>query len=931
MPDRSVLIRSAIALAALVASTALYAAPTVTGMQLISEMRVSRTVFDYTYKVTIQNDATARQDVAAQVATVGAGTSIQDGAVTVGGLAANQQVTPTDTVTLRHDRLQPFSQAAISWTFTGTEVSPLPSGNPPQGILVPGSPTASLSTAMPDYEVPNLKIPLSEIATDTETGNRIVRTALHVAFREDATVAEANSFLNSINGRIAISIEGVEVVSVRIPDPGSLEALYALIEAIEAHPAVDVVLPDILLQQGAVPAPSYISSELDHHLAIRAAAAWNARQALIYPSSNRPAFVIFDNFGMGVPLSPDTQVVWPNQNNANSFFSTSCLETDKNGQLTCNGHGYSVAGIVAGSFGGIGPDENVTGMYPSEVGKKTELPGYGIDVNLLAAIGRPEKIVKILRNIQKDIENNAIPSKRIVLNTSWWWDKISDSNSIKAGVLWLRMLRRGQARFQMTLEDRLFHAAIAGNGEGSPAPNVAPWNPAALWDQTILGVKPTGNTLVVENRMVIPGSLVPVPTAAIPGCLHHTSNRQGNISAIGSRQDPNQEGVTSFALPGLGTRTDFGTSYSAPQVAGLAAYLWTLRPDLTGPQVAQIIKAHARQPSSCSEIVPQTPAIDAYATILSADEGFTGKHPARLAILDVSGHPPLAEGDGVFDELDTQKFLDAIFADTAGQAIDYSRYDLNGDGFTGGSGTEKINLDMSYDANGGSTYSVLTSAPNGLPLRLDESRVTDFDVLCYYVNSPLFPQAKLGLFEQQLQAIRALQGHANVTCTKPIAATITLSDSLAGWVGMPGTAMVDDLRATSKASFQAFGNNNCTFGERGGPIFSSTVDADAVFFGAWNASNVPAQSFPSINRRNCSSFVAYKNLGTNAQKLWINATGRAVAFTGFSTFDWEYQTRLLSDGTTTTCQVGVVPNSGNFSPTLTTSNCVGQVLFAPAQ
>lgn len=957
MPDRSVLIRSAIALAALVASTALYADPTVTGMQLVSEKRISRTVFDYTYKVTIQNDATARQDVMAQVAAVGAGTSIQDGAVTVGSLTANQQVSPADTVTLRHDRLQPFSQAAITWTFTGTVVPPPPNGNPPQGILVPGDPTASLATAMPDYTAPDGTVPPSQISTDPQSGARIIRTALYVAFRVNITVAEANAFLTAINGRIGVSLAGNGAVSVRIPDPGSLAALYNLIESFNGHPAVDIVLPDALpeqLEMPQAPISANTLSYLDHHLAVRGAAAWNARSALAYSSSKGPVFLIYDVFGAGAPSTAGTQISW-----ATGLFSPICtLGTDSQGNSFCTGHGYHVAGIVAGNFGGVGAVGEVTGMYPSASNDQpsTALPGYALDYNLLQ-FGVKTRIAQILKFLETQFLLPTSPlyqRKGIVLNTSMGEISLACSQDTDEGVagaharLWLRLLRGGDGSVVSPLEDRFFHSAAAGNvgkcgfadaalaSRLEVAKFASSWNAAALLDIATLDVPPIQNTLVVENRGVAPGvsGLFPLAIPASSGCTSASSYIQGNISAIGSRLDNSQPGIWSFVGPSGPAGGKTGTSMATPQVAGLAAYLWALRPDLTGPQVANRIQANART-TPCPGDRSTNSVIDAYATILSSDDSFSlGQYPARLAILDVAGLSPLATGggDGAFDELDTYAFLSAFFRDpAAGQVVDYSRFDLNGDGFTGGSGTEKVNLDMSNDANGGSTYSVLTAAPNGLPLMLDESRVTDFDVLCYYVNSPMFPQDRLGLFEQQLQAIRALPGRANVTCTKPVAATITLSDYLPGWVGMPGTAMVDDLRATSKASFQAFGNNNCTFGERGGPIFSSTVDADAVFFGAWNASNVPAQSFPSINRRNCSSFVAYKNLGTNAQKLWINATGRAVAFTGFSTFDWEYQTRLLSDGTTTTCQVGVVPNSGNFSPTLTTSNCVGQVLFAPAQ
>lgn len=137
---------------------------------------------------------------------------------------------------------------------------------------------------------------------------------------------------------------------------------------------------------------------------------------------------------------------------------------------------------------------------------------------------------------------------------------------------------------------------------------------------------------------------------------------------------------------------------AAPQVAGLAAYLWTLRPNLTGSQVAQIIKVPDREPDICND---GSHVIDAYATILSADTGFgADEHPARSAILDVLNEPPLV-GDPALDlvfgdcaiksphvvafgDCEVAAFLANLMKPNAGKVADYSRYDLNGDGFTGG-------------------------------------------------------------------------------------------------------------------------------------------------------------------------------------------------------------------------------------------------------
>jgi len=100
--------------------------PSVSQLTLISEVRVGRTVFDLTYKVTVQNDSTGRTGVTATLQQVGQGTAIRDGVSLVGDLAANATVSPNDTITVRHDRLYPFSQAAFVWSFSGGIAAGLP-------------------------------------------------------------------------------------------------------------------------------------------------------------------------------------------------------------------------------------------------------------------------------------------------------------------------------------------------------------------------------------------------------------------------------------------------------------------------------------------------------------------------------------------------------------------------------------------------------------------------------------------------------------------------------------------------------------------------------------------------------------------------------------------------------------------------------------
>ena len=101
-----------------------FAAPTVTKITLVSEKRIARTVFEYTYRLNLKNDDTPRNNVSATLKTVGIGTSIVDGQVNVGNLAANAVVIPLDTFTIRHDRAKPFQVGALVWAFSSSPPPP---------------------------------------------------------------------------------------------------------------------------------------------------------------------------------------------------------------------------------------------------------------------------------------------------------------------------------------------------------------------------------------------------------------------------------------------------------------------------------------------------------------------------------------------------------------------------------------------------------------------------------------------------------------------------------------------------------------------------------------------------------------------------------------------------------------------------------------
>lgn len=92
--------------------------PLVTRYDLVSSSRVSRTVFDYTYRLTLEvRSATFPTGATLTVQSSASSTVVTDAAVSTGPLAAFTTVSPTDTFTIRQDRTVAFDGTALTWAI----------------------------------------------------------------------------------------------------------------------------------------------------------------------------------------------------------------------------------------------------------------------------------------------------------------------------------------------------------------------------------------------------------------------------------------------------------------------------------------------------------------------------------------------------------------------------------------------------------------------------------------------------------------------------------------------------------------------------------------------------------------------------------------------------------------------------------------------
>lgn len=202
------------------------------------------------------------------------------------------------------------------------------------------------------------------------------------------------------------------------------------------------------------------------------------------------------------------------------------------------------------------------------------------------------------------------------------------------------------------------------------------------------------------------------------------------------------------------------------------------------------------------------------------------------------------------------------------------------------------------------------------------------------INPTLFPP---GAYQLQV-ALTSITGqqssHLLTFNVGGASAILMVPDTFSGWSGLPATINLTDFVPKTVVQFQLSANSStCGGGERGAPLYSAAVPPDAVFNAAITVTGVPfISSGPGINRRNCSSFVAWKpvpnpaNAGQVKNRIWINGTGRGQSFNPTVTLDWESQVRFDSGdpwtGQGRSCVGGTVPNSGVFVQAWSSSNCV---------
>lgn len=592
---------------------------------------------------------------------------------------------------------------------------------PPRSTLaqIPGDSAARARTS-----VPSVGPVIASIDDNDRDG--FLHTRLLAAFAPGATVAAVNAALAGANATLACARPGQWSLSLAVPAQPDVAAARALAAQLMSSGAFSFVEPawgEVSRQQVPPEAPTLKAGDVSNHLRPPGfLAAWNASKAA------------FDRNARTLVLVPDTYLeTTPDPRIGGQRFGKARYDypgLDANGGVKGN-HGFWTSGLVAAKL----DDDPFSGTSPG--------PERLLDV-LSVQLALGDWAAKVAA-----IEEELPSEGKFIVSLSQGYNdprfaEMPRFDRVVLALDWRIKLARHHTRALI--------AASAGNDGLSGADPGTTWNSpfttqhsmddlrqllsgddatrfASIWSESLADQPElaseraqtisvgSSNAKGVRSAFTCKGEEIRmVAEPAVGLCRATTTSR-----SQGSESDALCDGAT------LTFRAE-GTSGAAPQLAGLLAYMWNLAPSATPKQLRDLL----------FESTTTARWADAYAAVLSLELAPLAA-PVRAAILDVRGDGDLP--DGKFDERDVEAFVSAILAgnelssDPKNATQDFTRFDLNGDGFTRSDTAAPFDLDFAAPWQLTNVAYTEGSGASARALTLDENAVTDMDVLCYYAWS----------------------------------------------------------------------------------------------------------------------------------------------------------------------------------------------------
>ncbi|HEY4211982.1 MAG TPA: hypothetical protein VGM84_10915 [Steroidobacteraceae bacterium] len=654
----------------------------------------------------------------------------------------------------------PAADLAFAGTAQVVVVNPAPGGGTSaslaftvnahvaNGVSLTGDPTTLAVDATSD--IAPVGVP------DSAAVNGVIMNRLDLRFASSATVGQVNQALGSVGAGIVSMSKGFQSVTIGVPLQSSVAGLQAYIDKLQASPGVVAVTLGREAQTLAIfKDPSQGgATDIGHLLPGRFPAAWNAagttfgdpqapdKEGACFHADGVSPMVVGDVFGSAVPQELSSNVP--------AFPSPAAI-------VSAVTHGYDVARVAIANVVGANPFpfSGCQPFVPVQVG------GHLTADQMTDALAHGMPSGKFVLNFSMGFAGDKCPSDPCAppfdvimspferaIHALYWKERTSSRwgdflVTVAAG----NERAEDSAVLYPGVADARFDSAISmaeiADANDSFVNDDSLWTPpASAQANGFVSLKPAAGVLTFLQRTLADSHFSAVTadnvitvgsTVGPPANTLLTAHVTGDQLAESAFSDRNPD-VLAVGEHVFGHN---GTSDAAPQIAGLASFLWMVSPSLRNLPASQT--RHAILDNARGKFV------DAYASVLSLDPAVlpSGQNqPIRQTLLDVNE-------DQIFNEKDIQLFLQHFFVVAGDGTItrqiptpsaDFSRYDLNGDGFTtGGSLRERFDLDRRGSTQFGATqYTDVTQTIEGQDVHFDENNLTDLEILCYYAYSPLF-------------------------------------------------------------------------------------------------------------------------------------------------------------------------------------------------
>jgi subtilisin family serine protease len=569
-----------------------------------------------------------------------------------------------------------------------------------------------------------LQAQLGIAAPANEQSETLIFSRMAVLLEETATVDQVNEALEEHEAFIVSMRPGFPVLNLKIPlqsDANTLESFRQALIGEEAFADALIAFKPSFNELPAAGSPP----QHRHHATTRAIAAWNARAVATRCAPGSFTVMVIDRFKTGT-VDPKL---------AQAGF-----------QMLLGGagdpllsHGDRVASLIAASLHTGAPYATNPAPHCHNF--------YGVQVH---NVGLLDTLLRFRSALDQS-------SGEVVANLSWGFQPRQSVRDRASYAAFYRYM------FDADIESgRLLTVSSVGNDRNNA--NLEPGAKLAQYDS------PTNIESFAHDEYAFVTDATLFPTTFLSdaqyerfaqnrivrfdlvGAAPITNNIPvGSLDAAGTSISPAGAEPSSFSnrgarlfAPGegievLGGTQRSGTSYAAPQVSGLIAYLWALSPELRAASAQTTINLLVASKNLEVASHNDVPIISAYNAILSLESGralSAQNTPVRLALLDV-------DDNNRFDEDDLLYFVEngaASTVDIEQEGVEtYARVDLNGDGQTG-IGSKTLFDASSNDSPqfGEANISRVTVQIGDREQEFDELEMDDRDILCFYAYSPLY-------------------------------------------------------------------------------------------------------------------------------------------------------------------------------------------------